>query len=152
MRNIHGLTQRQIENAIIHWKFITQPSSSDKLAASALHEFSVNLDVSNACKHGSKTVFLEDGNIVRLGADAYPGSNVVSANSVMSLLACLCHELSHAQRYHMGFRRDHYDVRDEAETSIHASYMPFLSSTDRRHLVEDAKQRLDSWVEEESQE
>lgn len=149
MRNRQGLTSDQIEMAKMCWEFITQ-STPDDSGAVFLVDFSVALDVSGAHESGSKTVFIENKNLVKLGADAFPSNSAIigCANSTMSLLACLCHELAHAQRYYMGFRRpfEGRDVcLDEAETSIHASYMPALSSSDRNHLVEDAMQRLTIW-------
>lgn len=151
MRNIQGLDPVQIDQAKMCWEFISQisPEEHNTLESKVLTSFSVDFDVSNAAKPRSTTAYVEAKNLVRLGANAFPGTGMVNcANSTMSLLACLCHELSHAQRYHMGFRRpfDGYDNNlDEAETSIHASYMPVLSRTDRRHLVEDAMQRLEAW-------
>jgi hypothetical protein len=152
MRNMQGLTPEQIDQVIMYWEYILQPSPVDKntLSASILTDFSVELDVSEAHKSGSKTRFIENRNCVMLGADAFPNhfGLIRCANSTMSLLACLCHELAHAQRYYMGFRRPFkgHDVNlDEAETSIHASYMPVLSPTDRKQLIEDALQRLEIW-------
>lgn len=152
MRNTQGLTIEQIDKAKICWEFISEPPSDEQntLSVDALIGFSVKLNVSEAHNSGSKTRFIESENLVMLGADAFPSPSLVinCANSTMSLLACLCHELAHAQRYHMGFKRPfgNRDMNlDEAETSIHASYMPVLSPTDRKHLIEDAMQRLEIW-------
>jgi hypothetical protein len=152
MRNIQGLTPEQIDKVKMCWEFISEPSidNQDSLSTNVLDGFSVKLDVSEAHKSGSKTRFIENKNLVVLGADAFPSHSAITncANSTMSLLACLCHELAHAQRYYMGFRRpfENRDMNlDEAETSIHASYMPVLSSIDRSHLIEDAMQRLEIW-------
>jgi hypothetical protein len=151
MRNIQGLDSTQIDHAKMCWEFISQETNdeSQTVDLDVFKNFKVDFDVSEAHKPGSKTAYLENKNMIRLGADAYPGYSMVnSANSIMSLLACLCHELSHAQRYHMGFRRPFTELDknlDEAETSIHASYMPVLEQTDRKHLIEDAMQRLEIW-------
>jgi hypothetical protein len=67
----------------------------------------------------------------------------------MSVLACLAHELAHLQRRRMDFNRPFHlpDAHlDEAETSIHASFLPALSQVDREDLVEDARDRLIDWL------
>lgn len=102
-----------------------------------------------------KTKFNEDRNVVFLGADAFPGPNAVDANSRLSLLACLAHELSHAERYYLGFRRPWKGCNvhiDEAETSLHASFRSAISHRDRSDLVEDAHNRIISWNKEISEE
>lgn len=66
----------------------------------------------------------------------------------MSVLACLAHELAHAERFDLGFRRPMNlpDVLvDEAETSLHASFMSSLTTKDQTDLVEDARDRLNQW-------
>lgn len=83
-----------------------------------------------------------------LGADAYPGAGR-TANSRMSPLACLAHELAHVERHELGYDRpfdppDSY--LDEAETSLRASFVPVLSPRDREDLVEDARDRLTDWL------
>lgn len=152
MRNQQGLTPEQIEQAQLYWCYISENADEDftdpTLKTDVFDNFSIKLDVSEAHISGSKTRFIENRNIVMLGADAFPNDFAIDANSKMSLLACLCHEFAHAQRYCMGFRRPFRgrDINlDEAETSIHASYMPVLSPMDREHLIEDAMQRLDIW-------
>jgi hypothetical protein len=67
----------------------------------------------------------------------------------MSVLACLAHELAHAERFELGFQRPNKfpdSLIDESETSLHASFMPVLSSTEREDLVEDAVDRLYQWL------
>lgn len=67
----------------------------------------------------------------------------------MSILACLSHELAHAERYEVGISRpiELPDVLiDEAETSLHASFISVLGSQDREDLVEDARDRLIEWL------
>ncbi len=90
----------------------------------------------------------EGRHIVMLGADAYPGSGT-SANSRMSILACLAHELAHMERSEAGYRRP-FDAPDsfidEAETSLRASFTSVLSPKDREDLVEDARDRLIDWL------
>ncbi|EHK4786527.1 hypothetical protein [Vibrio parahaemolyticus] len=152
MRNQKGLDQAEIDRVNMMWEFVSPTSTTrhETLESSILSGFEVSLDLSNATVSGSKTVYSETTNTIRVGSDILPGVGPVGcANSLMSALACLCHELSHAHRFHMGFRRpiEGIDVNlDEAETSIHASYMPFLSPGERNHLVEDAQQRLDVWI------
>lgn len=155
MRNFHGLDETQIDKAKMTWEFITQTGPEEDnstLEPTALSGFCVKLDVSHAATSGSTTAFLEGQAIVRLGADAYPNpARGLSANANLSLTACLCHELAHAQRYHLGFRRplDGCEMNlDEAETSIHASYMPFLTPTERHDLIDDARERLEIWKRE----
>jgi len=83
-----------------------------------------------------------------LGADAYAGEGV-DANSRMSTLACLAHELAHVERYRAEHRRpvDLPDALiDEAETSLRAALTSVLSGKDREDLVEDARDRLIHWL------
>jgi len=153
MRNTKGLDQESIERVKMIWGYIVDIGSGDSLEGGALENFSVQLDVSNAHKDNSRTTFSSQTNTIKIGADALPGSNKTCANSRMSVLACLCHELSHAHRYHMGFRRPYEGDTmhlDEAETSIHASYIPELHYNDRYDLIEDSILRLNDWKEEEA--
>lgn len=107
-----------------------------------------NLDTSQAQNHGSQTKFLEQTLTVKLGADAYPGVGM-SANSRLSVLACLAHEIAHAERFEMGYDRP-FELPnshvDEAETSLRASFISVLSARDREDLIEDAKDRLTDWL------
>lgn len=155
MRNEHGLDATQIDRVKMIWEFITQPDENDSdnsIEQSKLAGLVVALDLSRANEHNSTTVYLEERGIVRLGANAYPSNGGdQSANGRMSVLACLCHEYSHAQRYHLGFRRPLEGIGmllDEAETSIHASHMPVLHDRDREDLVDDASERLNCWKKE----
>lgn len=75
--------------------------------------------------------------------------NGIDANARLSTLACLAHELAHAERSHLGYRRptDLPNVLlDEAETSLRASFTSVLSPKDREDLVEDARDRLIQWL------
>ncbi len=72
----------------------------------------------------------------------------ISARSRMSEMACLAHELAHAERYRMGINRpvDQPDVfLDEAEASLHASFIEPIGLTDRQNLVEDARFQIAEW-------
>ena len=63
--------------------------------------------------------------------------------------ASLAHELAHAERFQLGYRRptDLPDVLlDEAETSLRASFTSILSPKDREDLVEVARDRLIQWL------
>lgn len=68
----------------------------------------------------------------------------------MSVLACLAHELAHLERH----QKHGYDgpvelpdvLLDEAETDLHASFMPPLTPMDREYLVEDGRDRIDEWL------
>ncbi len=63
----------------------------------------------------------------------------------MSLLACLAHEFAHAERYLAGYERPVDSPEfliDEAETSLHASFVTVLNKKDREDLREDAYLRL----------
>ena len=106
------------------------------------------LNLDEARLGGSRTRFDERLDRVYLGADAYPGKGF-SANSRMSVLACLAHELSHAERFARGYRRplEMPDMLiDEAETSLDASFHPALNPKDREDLREDARDRLTDWL------
>lgn len=154
MRNVTGLSEEQIEQAKAMWDFITQVDESEEnhFEISVLNLLNVQLDTSSAHIDNSTTAFLEATNTVRLGADAYPTTgNSISANDILSPLACLCHEYAHAVRYHIGFRRPFNGALmhlDEAETSIHASYEACLYPMDRERLVEDALERISNWKNE----
>ncbi|AFW93718.1 hypothetical protein VB638_11955 [Dolichospermum sp. UHCC 0684] len=139
-RNRNGLTDRQIEYCIEAWQVLC--GDEDRI-----------LITDEANINSSRTRFVEDRNVVDLGADAYPGNNS-SANSRMSVLACLAHELSHMQRFDREYRRplDMPDILiDEAETSLNASFHIALGSKDREDLIEDARDRLIEWLDNQSQ-
>lgn len=134
-RNQVGLTAKEIEYCIKAWEVLCGTRKRV-------------LITSGATNHSSRTRFLQNQNVVYLGADVKPGGGI-EANSRMSILACLAHELAHAERYEMGFDRpiilpDMF--LDEAETSLHASYNPVLGSRDRRDLIEDAQERIVQWL------
>lgn len=134
-RNYVGLTDEQIERCKEIWNYLGGWPKPE-------------LDRSEARSHGSRTRYDETLHAVILGADAYPGTGL-SANSRLSVVACLAHELAHAQRASMGFRRPLIppDVHlDETETSIHASFLENVSRRDREDLVEDARDRLFDWL------
>ncbi len=108
----------------------------------------IALDISDASQNFSRTRFNEDQNKVFLSADAFPGEGV-DANSRMSTLACLPHELAHAERFQLGYRRptDLPDVLlDEAETSLRAAFTSLLRRKNREDLLEDARDRLIQWL------
>ncbi|MCP4120609.1 MAG: hypothetical protein GY751_02515 [Bacteroidetes bacterium] len=102
------------------------------------------LDLSEAKRHDSRTRFNQDRNKVYLGADVVPGSGT-DARSRMSEIGCLAHELAHAERFSSGLDRD-IGLRDEAATSLHASWNIFLNKTQRNLLVEDACNLLDDFL------
>ena len=134
-RNQAGLTDTQIAYCVEVWEI---------LRAGQL----IMLDVSEARQNFSRTRFTEGQNTVILGADAFPGAGV-DANSRMSTLACLAHELAHAERFQLGYRRpaELPDVLlDEAETSLRAAFTSLLRKKNREDLVEDARDRLIQWL------
>ena len=86
--------------------------------------------------------------MVFLGADSHPGDGL-DANSRMSTLACLAHELAHVDRFQTGYRRPTKlpdALIDEAEASLHASFTSVLGMKNREDLVEDARDRLIHWL------
>lgn len=134
-RNQYGLQAGQIEYCREAWAVLCGGEH-------------VPLETSEAVQNGSRTRFNEDRNRVILGADAYPGTGV-DANSRMSTLACLAHELAHVERYRADYRRpvDLPDVLiDEAETSLRAAFTSVLGDKDREDLIEDARDRLIHWL------
>lgn len=134
-RNQAGLTDKQIEYCVEVWEVLR----ADRQIA---------LDITEASQNFSRTRFNEDQNTVFLGADAFPGDGV-DANSRMSTLACLAHELTHAERFQLGYRRptDLPDVLlDEAETSLRAAFTSILRKKNREDLVEDTRDRLIRWL------
>lgn len=136
-RNYNGLSDRQIEHCQLIWDFLCGERKRP-----------LEVDEARHAPRGSRTRFVEDTGIVHLGADAYPG-NGTSANSRMSLVACLAHELSHVERFERGYRRPIEMpgmLIDEAETSLNASFMQLISQRDREDLIEDARDRLIQWL------
>ena len=134
-RNQAGLTDTQIEYCLEVWEILRG-------------DLPISLDISEARQNFSRTRFNEDQNKVFLGADAFPGDGV-DANSRMSTLACLAHELAHVERFRLGYRRptDLPDVLlDEAETSLRAAFTSILRKKNREDLVEDARDRLIQWL------
>ena len=134
-RNNQGLTDREIEYCVLTWDFLCGENRR-------------TLVLDEARIDHSRTRFVEDLNVVYLGANAYPGEGF-SANSRMSVLACLAHELSHAERFAKGYRRPLEEpdmLIDEAETSLDASFHLELGSKDREDLREDARDRLTDWL------
>lgn len=134
-RHQTGLTEQQIEYCLEAWTVLCA-------------DLPVELDTAEATRNFSRTRFNEDQNKVFLGADAFPGEGV-DANSRMATLACLAHELAHAERFRLGYRRptDLPDVLlDEAETSLRAAFTSVLRGKDREDLVEDARDRLIQWL------
>jgi len=134
-RNQSGLTGQQVEYCVEAWAVLCA-------------DLPVELDISEAAQNFSRTRFNEEQNKVFLGADAFPGPGT-DANSRMSTLARLAHELAHAERFRLGYRRptDLPDVLlDEAETSLRAAFTSVLRRKDREDLVEDARDRLIQWL------
>lgn len=136
-RNQVGLTVEEIERCLLAWKILCGEKER-------------GLVTDEAHQHSSRTRFNETSGKVHLGADVKPGGGI-EANSRMSVLACLAHELAHVERFEIGFQRPigfPDNLIDEAETTLHASFMPVLSSTEREVLVEDARDRLNQWFAE----
>jgi hypothetical protein len=134
-RNHRALSEREIEYCVLAWNILCGKDER-------------TLIVDEARIDHSSTRFIEDMNVIYLGANAYPGEGF-SANSRMSVLACLAHELSHADRFGRGYRRplEKPDMFiDEAETSLDAPFHQALSSKDREDLREDARDRLTDWL------
>jgi hypothetical protein len=134
-RNQVGLTNDQIQRCLQTWEFLCGKVQRP-------------LDLSEAARHGSRTRYDERRRVVILGADAYPGTGK-SANSRLSMLACLAHELAHMLRALRGFKRPLTlpDLcLDEAETSIYAAFLKNVWPRDREDLVEDARDRLIEWL------
>jgi hypothetical protein len=68
----------------------------------------------------------------------------------MSMMACLAHELAHAERHAMGFSRPSmlpHVLLDEAEASLHAAFFRAIETRDREDLVESASERLLKWLQ-----
>jgi len=121
-----------------------------RLGGSCVADKEIELVIANASRHSSRTHFDEVAGRVYLGADVKPGTGI-EANARMSILACLAHELAHADRSKSGFFRpiELPDcLIDEAETSLHASFNPLLNPKDREDLIEDARDRLIQWFAE----
>lgn len=133
-RNQRGLSESKIENCRAIWDYL----DGNQVCL---------LIVSEAAAHGSRTRFNQAANAVYLGADVEPGVGT-EARVRMSEVSCLAHELAHADRYRMGLNRttNQPDVLlDEAETSLHASFMEALNVKERQDLVEDARTQIAAW-------
>src|SRR5262245_16955942 len=88
-RNQIALTKRQIDNCLEVWSLLDGNSAA-------------SLVVTEASSHSSRTRFNEHHRAVYLGAVVMPGSGI-NPNSRLSMLACLAHELAHAQRFLLGY-------------------------------------------------
>jgi hypothetical protein len=133
-RNQVGLTTQEIARCAEAWEVLCGDKKWE-------------LVTDYAHRHSSRTCFNEFDGKVYLGADVKPGVGI-EANARMSFLACLAHELAHAERFRIGFQRPlglPDNLIDEAEASLHASFMPTLSLRDREDLIEDARERLNQW-------
>jgi hypothetical protein len=133
-RNKQGLTEREIARCEQIWVLLDGNGCCGMVT-------------SEAHLSGSRTRFSQTVNLVYLGADALPSSGV-HARSRMSEVACLAHELAHAQRFRMGIDRPVEQPAvflDEAEASLHASFMQRIGFLDRRDLVEDARFQIAEW-------
>jgi len=140
-RNQVGLTEKQLQYCAGAWAVLCADQR-------------IVFNTSEAVQYASRTHFNETQNTVFLGADALPGDGV-DANARLSTLACLAHELAHAERFQLGYRRPTAlpDVLlDEAETSLRAAFTSILSLKDREDLVEDARDRLIQWLAQRQQE
>lgn len=143
-RNWKGLTEEQVEYCLEAWELLGGNGF-------------VELDISEASVDGSETRFNETQNKVYLGANAFPGE-APFALARLSTLACLSHELAHAESFKMGFNRPIFDrniplsdqpsvLVDEAETSLFASFRTsVLGPKDIEDLIEDARDRLNQWL------
>lgn len=130
-RNQRGLSRRKIAICEAIWELL---GGNDVCS----------LDIQEASEHGSQTRYNQTTIVVYLGADVEPGIGT-EARVRMSELACLAHELSHVERHKMGYDRPNTEATnaiDEAETSLHASFMQPLSITDRHDLMEDARDQI----------
>ena len=133
-RNQRGLSESKIANCQAIWEYL----GGNRVCL---------LIASEAADHGSRTRFSQAANAVYLGADIEPGIGT-EARVRMSESSCLAHELAHAERYRMGIDRtvDQPDVfLDEAEASLHASFITPLSEKERMDLVEDARIQIAAW-------
>lgn len=134
-RGIVGLSANQIDRCKLIWEVLNGKDICP-------------LDCSEATAHNSKTRFNQSKNKVILGADVIP-SKGFDSRSRMSEMACLAHEIAHAERFSFGLDRDiniPNKFRDEAEASLHASWNMALSNKDREDLVEDARDLLIEWL------
>lgn len=137
-RNEQGLTERQIEHCRAAWAVLsaTRPG--------------VTLDTGRARESCSLTGYSEASRTVYLGANVFPNLGSVFATARMSMMACLAHELAHAERHALGFARPAFlpDVLlDEAEASLHASFHEAVRPRDRKDLVESAHERILRWLD-----
>jgi len=133
-RNQIGLTPREIEYCVEAWSYLCEESDAGPR----------ELETSEASRHSTETYFSEVDGKVHLGADVKPGRGI-EANARLSIVACLAHELAHAERFGIGFRRPTKlpdKLLDKAEASLHASFVGRLGSRDREDLIEDARDRL----------
>jgi hypothetical protein len=136
-RNTMPLSPAQIEYCEQAWAVIIDS------------ELPIPLDISRAAVASTLTGYSERDRTVYLGTNAFPNAQAATANARLSVLACLAHEYGHAQRHALGILRPNTLpdlLLDEAETSIHASFHPVVRPIDREDLVEDARDRLTTWL------
>lgn len=119
-RNHTGLTEQQIEYCLEAWAVLCS-------------DLPIELDVAEARQNFSRTRFNEGQNKVILGADAFAGQGV-DANSRMSPLACLAHELAHAERFRLGYRRP-TDLPDVCWMKLRRACAPSLPRSSAGKIV-----------------
>ncbi|MBI4806995.1 MAG: hypothetical protein HY795_17405 [Desulfovibrio sp.] len=125
-RNVRALTAGQIKESKSAWKILGGERRKIKLI------------LKNARQDNSKTTYNPARRCVNLGADAFPSSTPSCHFSGMSLLACLAHELAHAERHKVGIKRPFEgdgSYIEEVEASLHASLSPALAEHDRLNLI-----------------
>ena len=90
-RNQVGLTAREIAYCLSAWDVLCGENKR-RLVITAAHN------------HSSRTRFNELDGLVYLGADVKPGIGI-EANSRLSILACLAHEMAHVERFEAQLQR-----------------------------------------------
>jgi hypothetical protein len=120
-RNSRGLSPEEIDQCVLAFEFLLSNINPTRKLKADLSN--LQLDISIAHEPSSETKFLEEPFIIKLGADAIPGT-ILTANAQLSHTACLAHEIAHAERFKLGYERPFSypeNLIDEAETSLHAS-------------------------------
>ncbi|MDR2869451.1 MAG: hypothetical protein LBV04_03280 [Deferribacteraceae bacterium] len=124
-RNTQALSQAQIDYCETVWDVLKEG-----------HDF-IRLDCTRASQPASLTSYKPDDKTIYVGANVFPAINTTDPHASLSVLACLAHELAHAERDKLCIRRNMQGIEyyiEEVEACLHASCYLVLNDYDRQQL------------------
>lgn len=127
LRNSNPLTDQEVENCMAYAESLGMPREKMAYSENYFTGYNENLD------------------LLLIGTDAYPRTDLDHPNSMISYKGAMAHEIvGHREAFirgHTLFKSG--DVLDEAQASIRASrFAPGLSQKERQTLLDDAESRL----------